>query len=350
MSPRNPNLNNTEFGRGHVVVTGSANSTRHRRLFGDGALSPAENAGSHVSVGTGAGAGLSGALDPELILGDSLNIPLEDDAVDLVFCSPPYGSQRSYGIDFVKSDTEWVQWTADRFMEALRICRGLVAFVVEGYTKGGTFHPLPELLTAELYKRGVNLRRRAIFKRFGIMGGNPDEFAQHHEIIVCGSKKAGRLPWADPKACGHPPKCPPGGAPSHQSRDGRVNRPRPHAAPSGSKAGVNGQKVIRQYKPPAVCKASNIIDCGAVGGGNMGSRLSAENEAPFPEKLADRFIRSYCPDGGAVFDGFCGSGTTLAAAMKAGRNAIGMDIRESQIELSTRRIAEVNQFMSGGGS
>lgn len=260
--------------------------------------------------------------------------------MDLVFCSPPYGSQRSYGIGFVMNDEEWVAWTADRFMEALRISKGLVCFVVEGYTKNGRFHPLPELLTAELVRRGACLRRRSIFKRFGIMGGNPDEFAQHHEMIVCASKRTGRLPWSNVKACGHPPKCPPGGAPSHQSRDGRVNRPRLHAAASGTK---NAKKVMKQYKPPSVCKASNVIDCGAVGGGNMGSRLSAENEAPFPEKLADRFVLSYCPPGGTVFDGFCGSGTTLASAIKHGRNAIGMDIRKSQVKLSKRRIAEARK-------
>ena len=35
---------------------------------------------------------------------DAISIPLPDDAVDMTFTSPPYGSQRTYGIGFVKSD------------------------------------------------------------------------------------------------------------------------------------------------------------------------------------------------------------------------------------------------------
>ena len=73
----------------------------------------------------------------------------------------------------------------------------------------------------------------------------------------------------------------------------------------------------------------------------MGSDLAHENEAPFPEKLAEFFVLSFCPPGGTVYDPFCGSCTTGAVAVRHGRNFIGTDVRESQIELSKRRLAEV---------
>ena len=77
----------------------------------------------------------------------------------------------------------------------------------------------------------------------------------------------------------------------------------------------------------------------------MGNKLAHENEAPFPEQLAEFFIKSFCPPGGIVFDPFIGSGTTAAVALKHGRSAIGLDVRKSQIELSMRRIREsVPQF------
>lgn len=274
--------------------------------------------------------------------GDCLELmkKMPDQSVDLVLTSPPYGNQRAYGelgLSF-RNDGEWAEWTAARFAEACRVCRGLVAFVVEGYTLSGTFHPLPELLTCRLIGLGVNIRRRMIYKRKGIFGGSPDEFAQHHEIVVCGSSRDGRLPYANPKATGHPPKCKPGGAPSHHSRDGRVNRPRLHQARAGSE-----KQVIKQYKPPEICKASNVIDCGAVGGGNMGSRFASENEAPFPEKLARPIILGYCPFGGIVLDPFCGSGTTLAVAAKLGRKYQGIDRRQSQIDICERRLKEVQR-------
>jgi DNA modification methylase len=71
----------------------------------------------------------------------------------------------------------------------------------------------------------------------------------------------------------------------------------------------------------------------------MGSRLCHLNEAPFPERLAEFFVRSFCKPGGTVLDPFCGSGTTLAVARRHGRNAIGIDIRKSQIALTRKRLA-----------
>ncbi|MGL4513806.1 MAG: DNA methyltransferase, partial [Lacipirellulaceae bacterium] len=91
----------------------------------------------------------------------------------------------------------------------------------------------------------------------------------------------------------------------------------------------------------------NVIDCGAAGGGNIGSKLASENEAPFPETLAEFFVRSFCPPGGVVLDPFAGSGTTAAVAKRCGRSSVSVDLRESQCELTHRRIAEVLTTESG---
>ena len=71
------------------------------------------------------------------------------------------------------------------------------------------------------------------------------------------------------------------------------------------------------------------------------------NSIPFPEALADFYIRSFCPPGGVVLDPFSGSGTTAAAAIKADRQFIAFDLRESQTELTRRRIDEANVDASG---
>ena len=93
------------------------------------------------------------------------------------------------------------------------------------------------------------------------------------------------------------------------------------------------------YREPKIANPGNVIHC-AVGGGLMGSRLCHENEAPFPEDLAEFFIRSFCPPSGIVLDPFSGSGTTAATAKKLGRQFIGIDIRESQVDLANRRLQE----------
>lgn len=102
----------------------------------------------------------------------------------------------------------------------------------------------------------------------------------------------------------------------------------------------DGTKEVQGYSVPVLANPGNVIKC-VVGGGAMGSKLAHENEAPYPESLCEFFIRSFCPPDGVVLDPFCGSGTTGAVALRNGRNFIGIDCRESQIELTKRRLAEV---------
>ena len=54
-------------------------------------------------------------------------------------------------------------------------------------------------------------------------------------------------------------------------------------------------------------------------------RQNDRHEAEFPEELAARVIRLYCPEGGVVLDPFVGSGTTTAVAKKLNRHWLGID-------------------------
>jgi len=48
--------------------------------------------------------------------------------------------------------------------------------------------------------------------------------------------------------------------------------------------------------------------------------------APFPVELASRLVRMFSFHGDTVLDPFCGSGTTMIAALRYGRNSIGIEI------------------------
>lgn len=270
--------------------------------------------------------------DFRILKGDCLSLMKDfpDDHFDLVICSPPYEDARTYGIEFKIKGEAWVDWAKDRYLECVRVCKGLVVWVVEGKTRNFRYSATPILLAADLHRAGVSLRKPPIFHRVGIPGsGGPDWWRNDYEFCICSSK--GKLPWSDNTATGHPPKFPPGGNPSHHSRDGRVNRPRLQRE--------GDTRRVRTYQPPEKANPGNLIFCHG-GGGHMGSRLAHENEAPFPEELVRPFILSFCPPGGLVLDPFCGSGTTLAVAKQEGRNAIGLDVRDSQVELTNRRLQE----------
>lgn len=321
---------------------------------------------------------------------------LPEGSVDLVFGSPPYEEARLYledGVNLgVSRKTEaWVPWMADIHEAAQRACRGLVAFVVAGQTRKFRWSAGPVLYAAELHRRGLNLRNPPIFHRVGIPGsGGPDWLRSDYEWIVC-TTPPGKLPWSDNTAMGHAPKWAPGGEMSHRLSDGtRVNQwgrvgsansrgekptcSRGTRRPShkmtskreqavgdeqddsrnllpGQKARVRSgtrNKQPRQsegdgeqqaYDPPAIANPGNVIKLN-VGGGLMGGdEYSSQNEAPFPEALAEFFVRSFCPPGGMVVDCFSGSGTTAAVSVRNSRNFTGCDLRASQVKLAIRRVS-----------
>lgn len=150
---------------------------------------------------------------------------LPSDSVDLIFTSPPYEDCRLYGeLGFRLKGQAWVDWIMELWPECQRVCKGLVAFVVEGKTTNYRWSATPALLMADLHRAGFKLRNPSDFIRVGIPGsGGPDWFRNDKEFIVCTTR--GKLPWSDNTVCGHPPLWAPGGAMSHRLKDGqRVNQ------------------------------------------------------------------------------------------------------------------------------
>ena len=63
-----------------------------------------------------------------------------------------------------------------------------------------------------------------------------------------------------------------------------------------------------------------------------------EHPAPFPEKLAHRLVRMFSFTGDTVLDPFMGTGTTLVASLKAGRNSIGVELQREYLDMARRRL------------
>lgn len=324
--------------------------------------------------------------------GDALTFldALPAGCADLCFFSPPYEQARLYlegGVDLgVARDTEaWAAWILQVFRACLRVCKGLVACVCEGQTKGYRYSGGPVLLWADLIRQGVVTRKAPIYRRVGIPGsGGPDWLRNDYEFVICATN-GGKLPWSDNTACGHPPKWAPGGEMSNRLASGaRVNqwghsfdsggtgggsedvtcqppRPshrlaKPHTKRRAGAEGArgksfdqpNGTTEDQTYVPPVLANPGNVIEC-KVGGGLIGNALAHENEAPFPESLAEFFARSFCPPGGLVLGPFSGSGTTAAVSYRLRRRALACDLRPSQVELSRKRIAAESPLLCGYG-
>jgi DNA modification methylase len=60
--------------------------------------------------------------------------------------------------------------------------------------------------------------------------------------------------------------------------------------------------------------------------------------APFPLELAYRLVRMFSFYKDTVFDPFCGTGTTMLAAVKANRNSIGVEIDPEYCQMALKRL------------
>jgi site-specific DNA-methyltransferase (adenine-specific) len=71
---------------------------------------------------------------------------------------------------------------------------------------------------------------------------------------------------------------------------------------------------------------------------NIPGASTKEHPAPFPFELGYRMVRMFSFVGDTVLDPFCGSGTTMLAAIKAKRNSVGVEIDPTYAEMAMRRL------------
>jgi site-specific DNA-methyltransferase (adenine-specific) len=63
-----------------------------------------------------------------------------------------------------------------------------------------------------------------------------------------------------------------------------------------------------------------------------------QHPAPFPYELAYRLVRMFSFHGDTVCDPFCGTGTTLLAAGRTGRNGIGVELDLAYARMAAKRL------------
>lgn len=259
----------------------------------------------------------------ELICADSLDWMRQQKpkTAYLTIGSPPYphklkryigGKLRNIGTD------DWVEWFSEVTVEAIRITQNVVIWVANGCVRDGLYEPACEGLIWNLHNKGIAVERPVIWHK-NAPPNRKDWFGNDWEFCMA-FRPNDSARYFDWESIGHEPK---------YKNGGRFRQ-----------RGANGERRLgNEYPQSKVARPRDVLRC-LVGGGQMGSPLAHENEAPFPESLVEPFIKSCCPAGGIVLDPFCGSGTSGAVAVRHGRHFIGLDCRESQIELTKRRLAE----------
>jgi DNA modification methylase len=240
---------------------------------------------------------------------------LPDDSVDLIFGSPPYAEKGERYIGGRKTwpTEEWVEWMVDVTFAATRVSRGMVLWVVNGAVRDGEYLPACEGLVWEYWKRHGGTERPCIWHK-NAPPNRRDWFGNDWEYIVA----FGHACHFDWQAIATPPKYTAGGRFRQRSANGK-------------------RRLGNEYPQTKLARPRDAFHV-TVGGEHLGSPLAHLGEAPFPEKLVEPFVLCLTRPGDVVCDPFCGSGTTAAVAKRLGRNFVGCDLRESQVELARRRL------------
>src|SRR5204863_1638583 len=72
-----------------------------------------------------------------------------------------------------------------------------------------------------------------------------------------------------------------------------------------------------------------------------------EHPAPFPFELASRLVQMFSFTGDTVLDPFCGTATTMVAALKHGRNSIGVELDTEYCKQAASRLLNENTSLFG---
>jgi modification methylase len=80
------------------------------------------------------------------------------------------------------------------------------------------------------------------------------------------------------------------------------------------------------------------------------STTKSGHPAPFPVDLAERLIRLFSFAGDTVLDPFLGTGSTTAAAIRSGRNSIGVEIEPSYLDAARKKLSGLSRVIGMAGA
>lgn len=298
-------------------------------------------------------------------------------SVDCIFTSPPYWGQRVYdsgGIGMEAHLGDYVGNLAGIFSEAKNVLKPTGSMWVnlgDKYRDGGLLG-IPWRVARSLQETGWTVRQECVWHKTNAMSqaSSPNKFRLSHETVFHFTLNPGyhfdresilmpskMLPAsADGKgylkaiaASPHLSEYEKGSAmqavsmATQRVRDGvsldyrlKIRGRHKPSHPTGS--GGRGREIDRkgfyiiEMRPEVMPETVWSL---AVGSSHD------RHPASFPVSLPRLPIMATCPPEGTVLDPFCGSGTTLVAALKLGRRALGIDISPEYAKHAETRCGRV---------
>lgn len=248
---------------------------------------------------------------------------IPNNTIDLIVTSPPYADQRNHTYGGVKPEN-YVSWFLPRTKELQRVLKRTGSFILNIKEKAlnGERHTYVLELILAMRKQGWLWTEEYIWHKKNCYPGKwPNRFRDAWERLLHFTKQKKfkmfqenvKIPigdWAKTRL-------------KHLSDTDKQR--------DISKVGSGFGKNISNWLNKDTVYPTNVL--------NLSTECANKNHsATFPESLPKWFIALFTEVGDMVLDPFAGSGTTLIAARKLQRNAIGIDINRDYVALMKNRL------------
>lgn len=221
---------------------------------------------------------------------------LEAASVDLLYADPPFNTGKTqHGAgghyhDAWPSIDHWLAWLRTRLAATLPALKPTASVLL--HVDWRTCHHARILLDDLL---GPDRFVNHLIWSYGLGGSSPRRFARKHDDILFYCLDPDRY-WFQPPA-----------------------------VPATSR------RMRGRHK-----KATDVLDIPAI---NNMARERTGYPTQKPLALLELLVQACCPPRGLVLDPVCGSGTTLLAATRLGRGAVGGDLNPQAVALARSRLA-----------
>ena len=251
---------------------------------------------------------------------------IEDGSVQLVLTSPPYNLRKIYERDEAMSLEDYINWLTPIVEKMCRKVntRGSVCWQVGNFVRNGEVFPLDYYFYNIFISQGFKLRNRIIWKfNFGLHATK--RLSGRYETLLWFSRSDDYLFNLDPIRV---PQIYPGKR--HSAKKGVTKAGKPSGNPLG--------------KNPSDFWIFSADDCFGENPiweiPNVKANHPEQTMHPcqFPHELAERCVLAFSDVGDVVLDPFVGAGTSVIAAIKADRNAVGIDRSRDYISLTHQRV------------
>jgi DNA modification methylase len=268
-----------------------------------------------------------------LLKGDALEAiqQIPHGSVDLIVSSPPYNIGKQYERKNKLSFSEYVVWQDQIIANLVGRLKdtGSVCWQIGSHVSDGECFPLDVHFYDSFKKRGLKLRNRIIWKfNFGL--NSSKRFSGRYETILWFTKSDSYKFNLDPVRI---PQLYPG-------KRHPKNRGKSFGKLSGNPRGKNPGDYW-EFSAEKHFLTNTIWDVPNVKANHPEKTI---HPCQFPVELVERCVLAFTDKHDVVLDPFVGTGTSVIAAIKHGRQGIGIDKDAGYLHLARKRLL---QFKDG---